>query len=76
MMWKDSGTRDVRCGSLADVIASAEKGPLSGVKRTLSLRTSATHPKAVVPLSRGRVEIDPESDQGIAVRGTAGGGTS
>ncbi len=38
---------NVSFGSLADINASDEKGPLSGVKRKLSLRTSATHPNAV-----------------------------
>ncbi len=39
-------------------------------------RTSATHPKAVVLLSRGRVEIDPDGHRGIAVKGTARGATT
>ena len=40
--------------------------PATHLDRTLSLRTSAAHPKAVVPLSRGGVGIDPECSQGIA----------
>ena len=36
-----------RCGSGPALIGTADIGPLSGVDRTLSLRTSATHPKAV-----------------------------
>ncbi len=60
-----SRQRDVRFGSLADLSACPKNGLLCGVERTSSLRTSATHPKAVgrsLILAERGLEMRPRGD--------------